>query len=476
MESNTYPERPIFLVDDEEAILRGFRISLEIGGIKNIVEISDSREVLARLAATEGELMVLDLSMPHIDGEKILAEVSEKFPELPVIVATGLNDVQIAVRCMRQGALDYMVKPVEPSKFLATIKQSIENRALLRENTALKESLLSGDLNHPRAFESIVTRSKSIRAIFQYIEMISQTPRPVLITGETGVGKELVAKSIHTLSHLSGEFMAVNVAGLDDNLFADTLFGHEPGAFTGANQKRAGLIERARGGTLFLDEIGDLGMSSQVSLLRLLQEGEYYPLGADKPKYTDCRVVAATNHDLVEAQSSGRFRKDLYYRLGTHRVHIPPLRERFEDMTLLVEHFLAEAAKTLGKKKPTPPPELITLLQTYSFPGNIRELQGLIFDAVAQHKKGTLSTQSIRRMISMEEHGGLGSPHQSVSDSQYAIQVLEDPGLVFPTIQELEKILIEEAMKRAKNNQSIACRMLGITRQTLNKKVNQASS
>lgn len=473
MATTTYSERPIFLVDDERAILRAFRISLQIAGIKNIVEISDGRKVLAHLGAREAEVMVLDLSMPHLDGEEILAQVAEKFPDLPVIVATGLNDVQTAVRCMRGGALDYLVKPVEPAKFVASIKQAIENRALLRENTALRDSLLSGELNHPDAFESIVTRNKSLHSLFQYVEMIAPTPRPVLITGESGVGKELVARTIHGLSGLSGEFLAVNVAGLDDTLFADTLFGHEPGAFTGANQKRGGLIKQAKGGTLFLDEIGDLEKSSQVRLLRLLQEGEYYPLGADRPQNTDCRVVAATNHDLAEAQASGRFRNDLYYRLSTHRVHIPPLRERFEDIPLLVDQFLGDAARTLGKKKPTPPPELLTLLQTYSFPGNVRELQGMIFDAVAQHRKGTLSTQSVRKIIAAEEQSvprqaGLGS-----EGAQYAIQVAQDAGLIFPTVQEMEKILIDEAMKRAKNNQTIACRMLGITRQTLNKKVNQ---
>jgi DNA-binding NtrC family response regulator len=296
------------------------------------------------------------------------------------------------------------------------------------------------------------------------MEAIANSPRPVSITGETGVGKELVAKAVHTLSKRKGDFVPVNVAGLDDHVFADTLFGHKKGAFTDAREARSGLIERAAGGTLFLDEIGDLSTTSQVKLLRLLQEGEFFPLGSDVAKRSDARIVVATNQDLDALQSSGQFRKDLYYRLCDHQIHIPPLRGRREDLAVLVEHFLEKASKTLDKKKPTPPVELITLLSTYHFPGNIRELESMIFDAVSSHASGKLSMDSFKAHLS------------KVSVTDAPDSPLEKGALIsfshqLPTLKQIEQLLIDEALKRANDNQSIAALSLGISRQALNKRL-----
>jgi DNA-binding NtrC family response regulator len=303
-----------------------------------------------------------------------------------------------------------------------------------------------------------------MRSIFQYMEAIANSPRPVSITGETGVGKELVAKAVHTLSNRKGDFVPVNVAGLDDDVFADTLFGHKKGAFTNAWEARIGLIERAAGGTLFLDEIGDLSTTSQVKLLRLLQEGEFFPLGSDVAKRSDARIVVATNQDLDALQSSGQFRKDLYYRLCDHQIHIPPLRRRREDIAVLVEHFLEKVSKTLDKKKPTSPVELITLLSTYHFPGNIRELESMIFDAVSSHISGKLSMDSFKAHLSKG----------SVTDTPDS--PLEKGALIsfshqLPTLKQIEQLLIDEALKRANDNQSIAALSLGISRQALNKRL-----
>ncbi len=325
--------------------------------------------------------------------------MANDFPEIPVIIITGSNDVDTAVRCMKSGAFDYMVKPVEKSRLISGVKRAIEIRELQRENKWLRAHVLSDKLEHPEAFSEIITNSPAMKSIFQYIEAISPSPQPVLITGETGVGKELVAKAIHHLSHRTGPFVPVNVAGLDDNVFADTLFGHRKGAFTGADQTRSGLVEQASGGTLFLDEIGDLSPASQVKLLRLSQDGEFFPLGSDVARRSDARVLVATNQDLEVLQSSGKFRKDLYYRLCAHHVHLPPLRERPEDLPLLIDHFLETASQTLGKKKPTPPRELFALLSTYHFPGNVRELQSMILDAVSSHKSGKLSLEVFKSYI-----------------------------------------------------------------------------
>ncbi len=303
----------MLLVDDEEASLRSAGLTLEYAGIDNIIKLQDSRQVIPLLANQEVELILLDLNMPHISGEKNLEVITREFPGIPVIVITGINDLDLAVKCMRMGAADYIVKPVDPDLLVARVKRTVEILELAIENSALRNSFLSTELNNPEAFKGIVTRNPAMYAIFRYVEMVAETNRPVLITGETGVGKELIASCIHDLSGRPGEFVSINAAGLDDTLFTDTLFGHEKGAFTGAEQKRAGLIERARGGTLFLDEIGDLEIPSQIKLLRLLQEGEYYPLGSDTPKKDYTRIVVATLHDLQKLQQEGKFRKDLYY-------------------------------------------------------------------------------------------------------------------------------------------------------------------
>jgi len=321
------------------------------------------------------------------------------FPQIPVILMTAIDNLEPAVSCIKSGAFDYMVKPVEPGRLAASIRKALEMKDLSIELSSLKRHLLTDDLDHPAAFAAIITGNKKMRAVFQYVEVIAGSRQPVLISGETGTGKELIARAVHELSGCTGEFVAVNVAGLDDTMFSDTLFGHKKGAFTGAEQPREGLIARAAQGTIFLDEIGDLDEMSQVKLLRLLQEREYYPVGSDVARKSDARVVLATNRDLQKQIGAGKFRNDLFYRLSTHQVSIPPLRERLDDIPPLLDHFLAGAAASLGKKKPTPPPALAVLLSLYVFPGNVRELESMVFDAVARHTSGILSMESFRTAI-----------------------------------------------------------------------------
>jgi DNA-binding NtrC family response regulator len=291
----------------------------------------------------------------------------------------------------------------------------------------------------------------------------------VLISGETGVGKELIAQALHVLSNRKGEFVPLNVAGLDDTMFADTLFGHKKGAFTGAEQTRRGLIEQAGGGTLFLDEIGDLSQLSQTKLLRLLQEREYLPLGSDVPKRTDCRMIFATHQNLQEMQKTGGFRKDLYYRLHAHRIHIPPLRERLDDLPLLVDHFFEEGATRLNKKKPAFPKELISLLGTYDFPGNVRELKNMVFDAVSTHKNRTLSMDSFKEYLRLRRPN-LEEEAKNHPETRTPFADLAQ----LPSIREAGYLLVLEALNRAKGNQAIASEMLGITRQALNWRLKQA--
>jgi DNA-binding NtrC family response regulator len=472
MDQTIYPQLPVMLVDDEVQALTSFEVTLRSAGISHFLCCGESREVLGLLGRQEIEILLLDLRMPHLSGEELLKQITADYPDVPVIVVTGADDVETAVKCMKLGALDYIVKPVEKSRLVSSVKRGIELRELHRENQLLKARVLSDRLSRPEAFSEIVTCSSGMNSIFQYAEAVAASSRPVLITGETGVGKELVARALHVLSNRLGAFVTVNVAGLDDLVFADTLFGHKKGAFTGATEPRAGLLEQASRGSLFLDEIGDLSPVSQVKLLRLVQDGEYLPIGSDVAKRTDARFVLATNQDLEAARVSGRFRKDLYYRLCAHHIHIPPLRERREDLPMLLDHFLTKSAASLGKKTPRPPDELIKLLAVYEFPGNVRELESMVHNAVSLHGSGKLSMDTFRAEI-FKKQPDLKGDFTPTPDSC-------DSGVIFPdrlpTIKKIEQLLVEEALRRSSGNQSIAAAMLGITRQALNKRLHKTDA
>ncbi|MBI4687752.1 MAG: sigma-54-dependent Fis family transcriptional regulator [Nitrospirae bacterium] len=458
---------PVLLVDDEEDILFSYSLMLRTAGLENIMTIKDSREVLPFLSRQEAAVIVLDLIMPHIHGRELLGSIKLEYPYVPVIIMTATGELEPAIECMKAGAMDYLIKPVEKCRFQSSILRAMELRELHDEVYTLRKHLFSDTLEHEEDFTSIITRSKKMRIIFHYVEAVAGSMRPACIFGETGVGKELIAGIIHKVSGGKGEFIAVNIAGLDDNMFSDTIFGHKKGAFTGADTQRRGLLSMAEGGTLLLDEIGDLTEASQVKLLRVIEEGMYYPVGSDTPERNNARIIATTNKDLSLLIKDGKFRKDLYYRLNTHYIHIPPLRERLEDVSLLLEHFLATAAKTFNKKKPTPPPELVTYLATYDFPGNIRELQSMVFDAVAQHKSGILSMDSFRQVIKKTS----SYVHSVSSNIVHGIGQFSGMQGHFPKLKEAEEFLINEALKRANGNQGAAASLLGLTRQALNKRL-----
>lgn len=466
MNETLYPSFSVLLVDDEAPWLRSLSMTLEgPGAITNIVQCTDSRQVMGILAEREVGLILLDLTMPHLSGEDLLAKIAEEHPEIAVIVLSGLNQIETAVRCMGMGAFDYLVKTVEEDRLLDSVRRAIRMQELQRENREMSLRFLNDRLECPEAFAGIVTNNKAMRSIFQYIEAVARSSQPILITGESGVGKELVARAVHTLSRSRGPLVSVNVAGLDDNVFADTLFGHTKGAFTGADEARRGMIDQAAEGTLFLDEIGDLSLSSQVKLLRLLQEGEYFPLGSDMAKQLKARIVVATHQDLTAKRAAGEFRKDLYFRLRAHHVHIPPLRERRDDLPLLLDHFLEEAARDFGKKRPTYPKELLTILANYSFPGNLRELRAMVYDAMGVHTSMMLSTGSFIR--AMEEQGEeMGAPIVEGSEQN----VFSVCGRL-PSLAEAVDQLVAEAMRRSDNNQTIASRLLGISQPALSKRL-----
>lgn len=468
MSEELYPKKPLLLIDDEEKWLHSFTFTLEYhSNINNCLKCSDSRNALELLAQQDVSVVLLDLNMPFLNGHELLPMILEKHPEIPVIIVSGLNQIDLAVKCLKAGAYDYFVKTDEKEHVVNGIKKAISFQDLKEENLALQQRVQRGSLIHAEAFEGIITQSQTIHNVFYYLESISKSHDPVLIAGESGVGKELIAESLHYLCHSEQPMVAVNVAGLDDDVFSDTLFGHIEGAFNGATKARAGMVEKARKGILFLDEIGDLSNSAQIKLLRLLQEGEYFQLGSDVAKISTARIVCATSHDLAKKVANGHFREDLYYRLCSHYVHIPPLRERPEDISLLLDHYVEEVCRFMNKKKPTIPKELSVLLSTYTFPGNVRELRSMIVDAVSNHQTGKLSMEYFKRRIFSVRKSGVDNNNPASNDTLWSLAA----GQPLPTFAQANQLLIDEAMARAKGNQGIAAKMLGVTRQALNRRL-----
>ena len=471
MKSKLNSQLPILLIDDDPVVLEIHVTALESEGVSNILTLTDSRKTLQFLEDNPVSIILLDLMMPHVSGLELLPVLIRSFPQIPVIVMTSSDDIETAVSCIKAGAVDFLTKPVEIERLLLSVENALHINELSMENRSLREYLLNDRLEQPAAFDAIITTSKKMRGIFQYIEVIAKSDQPILVTGETGAGKELIARAIGALSGRKGAFVTVNAAGLDDNMFSDTLFGHKKGAFTGADQARDGLISTAAGGTLFLDEIGDLNEASQIKLLRLIQEQEFYPVGSDVIKRTDARLIVATNHDLTELIAANKFRKDLYYRLCAHHIQIPPLRERREDIPFLLDHFLEKAAKSFRKPKPALSREVTALLSTYHFEGNVRELHAMVFDAVARYTSGLLTLDCFTGLGGNDSNQGNGAllvPSKEVDDVLYAFFGR------FPTIKEVEDYLTMSAMNLTSGNQRSASLLLGIARQTLSKRLGVA--
>ena len=450
---------PILIVDDDELVAQSYDAILEAAGWMNRVIITDPRDVMGFVREQRIAAILLDLHMPHISGRELLESIAAERPEIPIIVLTLEDSVDVAVECMKIGAFDFMTKPINENRLVNSLGHAAQVHGLHDEVQVLAQRGRNVAPRHPEYFESIVTVSELMQQVFAYVETIAASPRAVLITGESGTGKELVARALHEASARSGQFVAVNVAGLDDTVFSDTLFGHRRGAFTGADANRRGLVEQASGGTLFLDEIGDLDNGAQVKLLRLLQEEEYYPLGSDTAERSTARVVAATNADLALKQEAGHFRRDLFYRLMAHHVEIPPLRERPEDVPVLLEHFVLESYRSLGAEPQPVPEQVERLFSGYDFPGNVRELQAIVFDVVSRtageelRREDFLAHPLLARRVPAD-----GEP----------------PALTYtgrlPTLAEAEAFLIREALQQTGGNQTAAARLLGVSQSTLSRR------
>lgn len=468
LKEEIHTEHSILLVDDNAEFLDGARRALLVHGIKNVTTLPGGAGVLKALESGAHNVLLLDWVMPDISGADLLPEVVRQYPHIPVIIITGISDLENVVSCIKQGAYDYITKPLDTPRLVSIVQNAVKSSELVNRNRKLTGYLLGEPLLCPENFSNIVTCSERMTAIFKVVETLAGSRQPVLITGETGVGKELIAQAIHRSSGLKGRMVIVNAAGMDDTMLADTLFGHKKGAFTGATESRAGLIEQAKGGTLFLDEIGDLCNASQIKLLRLLQQNEYYRIGSDLLHKSDARIIAASNGNFPELIASGVFRNDLFYRISAHALHIPPLRDRSEDILPLVRHFVNISAKSMKLPPPELSPQLCKRLVAYDFPGNVREMINMIHNAVAHSRAQTLHTSDFPELDSSRVTRS--EVIRKVGVNQFTLKAVFHE---FPTLEDVEALLIGEALYLTHGSKGAAAKMLGVSRPTLRKKLDQ---
>jgi DNA-binding NtrC family response regulator len=438
------------IVDDEKNTREGLKWVLESTGAE-ITLAENGEQALVRLGSQPVDVVLSDLKMPRMDGMELLEHVKEEFPETDFVILTGHGTVETAVQAMKRGAFDYLIKPVNIEELQLLVERIFEQKALKQENERLRR-----EVDDRYGFESIIGRSPQMEQVFEKVRQVAPTKASVLIQGETGTGKELIAKAIHFNSPRRRKpFIAVNCGALSQTLLESELFGHEKGAFTGAIKQKAGRFELAHGGTIFLDEIGETTPELQVRLLRVLQEQEFERVGGMKPVKVDTRVVAATNRDLKKEVDAGRFREDLYYRLNVIRLDLPPLRDRVDDIPLLVNFYLKQFCKDHGRDLMVNP-KAMSLLQNYHWPGNVRQLRTVMESAVILSSGKEILPRNL--------------PEEIRNDTQPANAIRLRVGM---TVADAERELIRATLAELQGNKAKASRMLGLGRKTLYRKLEE---
>jgi two-component system response regulator PilR (NtrC family) len=418
-----------------------------------VLVAEDGRTAIALLEKEPVELLISDVRMPDVSGVQVLAAAQRVNPEIIGIMVTAFASTETAVEALRLGAYDYLSKPFNVDELKLKVRKALERRHLQQENALLKRALQDS-----HQFSNIIGRSPGMQAVFQLIQTIAPTTSTVLVTGESGTGKELVARAIHFNSPRKDRpFVAVNCGALPETLLDSELFGHVRGAFTGADTNKKGLIEVAEKGTIFLDEIGEMSPLVQVKLLRVLQERKFRRLGGTEEIEADIRIIAATNRDLTKLVAEGKFREDLFYRINVIPVRLPPLRERPEDISLLAEHFLAKYAAQIGRKISGISPEAVRKLQSYSWPGNIRELENAVERAVALEAGPLIETASL------PEHVQAGEPPTTGSSNGSEPPLPESGFDLERHVADIEREYIAEALRRAGGVKSRAADLLGMS-------------
>lgn len=444
-------KRNILIAEDEAITLKHLTYALEKEGF-TVTAVSNGLDASDRLSQEEYDIIIADIKMPGKDGLALLAEVKEHHPETDVLIITGFGSIESAVDAMKRGATDYITKPFNLDELILKVKKVEEKKRLELENAALRITLTppspSGKVTTVAGF-SFIARSRRMRRVLELTSSITNSDCNVLLTGESGVGKGLVAKIIHyTSQRKDASFLALNCAVFTEELLASELFGHERGAFTGAVTSKKGLIEIAAGGTLFLDEIAEMSVSLQAKLLKVIEDREFIRVGGTRTLKADVRFIAATNQNLHNLISSGKFREDLYYRLNVMDIYIPPLRERREDILPLARFFLAKYSAKAGKKIGRFSPEATGILMSYGFPGNVRELENIIERAVILEGSSEITALSLPQSIRL-----------------FQVETI-DPNRI-RTIDEVNKDYAEKILEYSENNRSKAAELLGISRTSL---------
>lgn len=441
----------ILIIDDEKNIREGLSASLEMEGY-NTVLAENGKEGLELFAKGDIDLVITDLRMPQVTGEEVLEKIISGSPGIPVIVLTGHGSIDTAVEAMRKGAYDFLTKPLNLDRLTLIVKRALQGRELTLQHRLLQEELQ--ELQGKKVFESIIGKSSQMQKVFDMIKRVSDSKASVLITGESGVGKELIANAIHNLSSRKDKPMIrVHCAALTETLLESELFGHEKGAFSGAVARKRGRFELANGGTIFLDEIGEINQNVQIKLLRVLQEKKFERVGGEETIDVDVRVVAATNKNLLEEIKKGNFREDLYYRLNVVHIEVPPLRERKEDIPLLVAEFIKTYAKENSKEIEGLDNKTRSILYNFDWPGNIRQLKNCIESAVVMCQGKIITVDDL--------------PPGIVSSNEN--ETIKIP-LGIP-MEEAEKIIITENLAYFKGNKSKTADVLQIGRKTLHRKL-----
>ncbi len=446
----------IMVVDDEEKVALGIAEILRREGYRVATFTSAMTAIKTLELVGDVDLILTDIRMPAVDGTELLNFAVNRSKPIPVIVFTGYGDVEMAVRVMKLGASDFLCKPISREELLIRVKQVLEKKRLAEEVNNLKRRLETSE-----AFFSIVGRSKAMQEVYELINAVADTDTTVLIRGETGTGKELVARAIHCAGHRRDKpFVAINCTALQHTLLESELFGHEKGAFTGAYALKKGKLEEAQEGTVFLDEIGDTSSEIQAKLLRVLQEREFERLGGNRPIKLRARIIAATNRDLEEAVRAGRFREDLYYRLNVIPIHIPPLREREEDILLLANHFLNVFKKRYNREIEGFSPSAVEQLLEYKWPGNVRELMNAI-------ERTVLITQK-RWIMKIAGLGSTEGPVNIYTDLPGKLPFLKARELA---IQELEKTYLIHYMREEKGRIKKVAERMGVSVRTVSRQL-----